>query len=559
MLLLTTHYCLLTAVQFMRYKIIFTLFLCVTITLCFAETTDDVFLRGMDEYRTGNYEAALDDFVLVSLLEPGNKEALKYSEEARKRLFEQRGKQLTSKSGEQRMITGPKRVVQPGAGPSGSKVSSSGKLSSSGGKVSSSEKLSSSNGKVSSSGKLSAKVEKKLRQASDNYTSGNIPQAIKMWEQALEIEPDNVEAARSIAIALATGKKLEQERKSSVEEIREKTIVSDNVKKKLDAASMYYSSGDFDMAVKTWKEVLALSSGNQEAKKSIQMAEFSRKHLENDRKTVLADEARRSKQYVKKGDEKSRDKVIESKMNSAYQKYSYGNIAQAMSVWKDVLAIDSSYAAAAQQIETATQIEPIYKKAQKSYRKKDWLKANDGFLRILEIDPECPFAKQYLNNIDKELKRIIDNESGSREAYYAAGFFYYNQKNYNEAIGEWRKAIAVTTGSKIFSLTESDIQDYISRANTYIEKERLAKMPPPAHAVSRPKTKPGASAPVVGQKYQVTVDVDKSNEYYNQGLMLFSEGKITDAIGAWELALRYNPDNHKATRNIAKAKNIIGK
>lgn len=490
----------------------------------FCETTDEVFQRGIEEYRTGNYEAALDDFVLVSLLDPNNKEALKYSEESRKRLFEQRGQQLSSGDGAQRNITVSKRTVQTGV-----------------------------------SGKQAAKVEKKLMQASDAYSSGDIPRAIKLWEQALELSPDNIEATRSISIAASTAKKLEQERQSAVEDTQEKTIVSDSVKKKLDDASRYYSAGDFNMAIKTWKDVLAVMPGNQEAKRSVQIAELSRKRLETDRKNMLADEVVRSRHYAEKGDSRGRDKVIDSKMGNAYQKYSYGDVAQAMSIWRDVLSIQPSNTEASQRMDAATQIEPIYKKAKQSYRKKDWLKANDSFLRILEIDPECPFAKRYLANIDKELKRLIDNESGSRESYYASGFFYYNQKKYKEATGEWKKAIALTRGSQIFSITESDVQDYISRANTYIEKDRLAKLPPQVKQKPKPKTSQGGQESPVQQKQQVAVDIDRSNEYYNQGLMLFSEGRINDAILSWELSLRYNPDNHKATRNIAKARNIVGK
>ena len=491
----------------------------------FTETTDDIFRRGVEEYRAGNFEAALDDFVLVSLLEPGNKTALKYSEDARKQLFDQRGKQLDNKGGEHRNIAGTGSISV----------------------------------RTATDSKLSAKVEKKLGQASESYSAGDMPQAVDYWKQALEMDPDNIEATRSIAIARAAAKNLEQERRTAVEDIREKTILSDNVKKKLDEASRYYSSGDINMAVKIWNGVLMTSPNCQEAKRSIRIAELSVKRLEDDRKSALADEEKRSQAYVDTEGSKSRDSVVDGKMRDAYQKYSYGDVSQAMSVWKDVLAIQPSNVEAAQRLDAATQIEPIYKNASKSYKKKDWLKANDGFLRILEIDPECPFAKQSIDNIDNELRRIIDNESGSREAFYASGFFYYNQKRYNEAIGEWKKAIALTTGSRIFSLTESEIQDYISRASTYLEKERLANQPPPPKPRPKPKTQAGSAQQQQPQQQQIAVDVEKSNEYYTQGLMLFSEGKINDAIGAWELALRYNPDNHNATRNIAKARKIIGR
>jgi len=198
------------------------------------------------------------------------------------------------------------------------------------------------------------------------------------------------------------------------------------------------------------------------------------------------------------------------------------------------------------------------KKTRSSHKKKDWLKANDGFLRILEIDPECAFALKYLQGIETELKRIVDKEPGTRRAYYAEGFFFYNQKKWTDAINSWKIAMALTTGSKKFSLSETEIHDYISRASTNIEKERIAAMPqrPARKPSAKPAAKPGKQEP---KPVKVEVDVDKSNEYYNQGLMLFSEGKIRDAVLSWELALRYNPDNHKATRNIIRAKKILEK
>jgi tetratricopeptide (TPR) repeat protein len=488
-----------------------------------AETTDEVYNRAMEEYRTGNYEAALDDFVLVSLLDPSNKTALKYSEEARKQLFAQKGRQLSASEGESRQVTGSKSV------------------------------------KTTSSSKKSAAVEKKLRQASDAYAAGNIPLAIRLWVDVLVIESDEPEATLSINIAKATGKRLEQDRMASLEGIKERTVVTEAVHKKLDTASSYYSTGDIDKAIAAWNQALAAMPDNQEAKRSIQIAELSRRNLEKDRRRMIAEGMQSSQRFVETEGGKDRNKVIDSKMKSAYENYAYGRLGYAIRTWRDVLSIEPGNAEAAQRLDAAIQIEPILKKAKASYKKKDWLKANDGFLRILDIDPECPFARSSVDGIINELKRMIDDESGSREAYYAEGFFFYNQKRYAEAIGSWKKAVALTTGSKRFSLTESEIQDYIARAVAALEREQIKARPPVAAVKPKPQQqKQGAAVAPVAQAKPV-VDVDKSNEYYTQGLMLFSEGKYNDAIMAWELALRYNPDNYKATRNIVKTKNILNK
>lgn len=490
-----------------------------------AQTSDEIFQRGLEHFRAGNYESALDDFVLASLLDQSNKTAIKYTEETRKRLLEQKSSQLEEKqttSAEPQ----PRNLLE-----------------------------------YRKDKKVSYSIDRMLRKASEYYSDGEIPDAIKQWRELLKIDPGNAEGARSISVAEAKVKILELERQLAVESDRAQTVVSDAVDKQLNRASDYYRTGSINQAIKTWQEVLRLMPSNQEAKKSIHIARTAKKYLEKDRRETLVEERRRLKRLSEQEGVKGRDRLVASKMTEARRLYTIGDVPSAISVWRDVLALQPSNSEGAAYLETALQIEPILKSTLKSFKKKDWLKANDGFLKILDIDPESRFAQTYLKQIENEFKKIIDEQSGTRGAYYAEGFFHYNQQQYKEAINAWQKAIALTIGSRKFSLSESEIQDYMARAQSAIAREQK-----PTRSVVKPKPKTAPAAKPAAKPEPESVkreptkeDIVKSDEYYNQGLIYFAEGKIRDAILAWELALKYNPDNHKATRNIVKAKGILQK
>jgi tetratricopeptide (TPR) repeat protein len=48
-------------------------------------------------------------------------------------------------------------------------------------------------------------------------------------------------------------------------------------------------------------------------------------------------------------------------------------------------------------------------------------------------------------------------------------------------------------------------------------------------------------------------------QYYKEGVKLFIDEDLTGAIGQWKLALKYNPNHGKATKDIENAKGILEK
>ena len=54
-----------------------------------------------------------------------------------------------------------------------------------------------------------------------------------------------------------------------------------------------------------------------------------------------------------------------------------------------------------------------------------------------------------------------------------------------------------------------------------------------------------------------TIDNDKANDFYNQGLREYASGHLREAVELWKKCLKYNPNHEKAKANLIKAEQIL--
>ncbi|MDO8734378.1 MAG: hypothetical protein Q7K21_04395, partial [Elusimicrobiota bacterium] len=76
--------------------------------------------------------------------------------------------------------------------------------------------------------------------------------------------------------------------------------------------------------------------------------------------------------------------------------------------------------------------------------------------------------------------------------------------------------------------------------------EELSKL-----AAKEPAAKPVYSTPAEEKE---EIDIAGAEKKYSEGLVLYAQGKLFDAVKKWEVAVRMNPGNEKATRALEKAK-----
>ena len=251
-------------------------------------------------------------------------------------------------------------------------------------------------------------------------------------------------------------------------------------------------------------------------------------------------------------------------------------------------------------------IKRLFNSAKNDYKKERYLKASEKFGEISLKYPQNTAAKDYYDKITN----LMEKESKDSEAAdlarqsYAKGYVSYNTQKYSDAVNEWEKFVQITskndevseyiTKTKIYlndmerqakerkvldraamlfeSGTESfnsgmwvgcikkmeDIQElckteayqslmqWKEKADDLLQKalKELSRTVSVKHETVKPKA-------IV---QEIEINVEGAQKKYNEGLILYAQGKISDAINIWEITLRLNPSHEKASKALQKAR-----
>ncbi len=264
-----------------------------------------------------------------------------------------------------------------------------------------------------------------------------------------------------------------------------------------------------------------------------------------------------------------------------------------------------------QQAARDKEITVLYKAAKKDYNKKRYLVATEKFSNLIMNYPECKNAAKYYLLITEKMfgTATSDSMSDFEELSYAKGYVAYKQQNFHDALNEWEKVIQ--TNPKRTELTE-----YIEKASVYLKDQARAAREREANekaqaifdegvkhfndnklvacikkmeslqdfckaqpdfskaadwtnkateyinkslkdlAASLKKERKARTQEVKVQeqkKPEVELDTEGADKRYKEGLILYAQGKTSDAINMWEIAIRLNPNHEKAQKAIVKA------
>ncbi|MBN1824414.1 MAG: hypothetical protein JW803_08855 [Endomicrobiales bacterium] len=271
---------------------------------------------------------------------------------------------------------------------------------------------------------------------------------------------------------------------------------------------------------------------------------------------------------------------------------------------KDLLEEAKQKLNEAEQIEQARRKEarPLYRDAMKDYKKKRYLMAADKFRSIMIEYPEYSAAEVYYNKIENNMGETSQQslESDFEKVSYAKGYVDYREQKFGDALNEWSKVLQLNP-------KRDELKEYSERVQAYLKDEerrekekeieaRIAKaydggvadynaarwvscIKKMENVQSICKNEPiptslewnnkaaeyidrsikeiariaKQKAPEEKAKQQeIEVDVEGSRKKYNEGLVLYAQGKIAEAVRVWEIAVRLDPDNQKAKRAIEK-------
>lgn len=253
---------------------------------------------------------------------------------------------------------------------------------------------------------------------------------------------------------------------------------------------------------------------------------------------------------------------------------------------------------------------PLFKSAKRDFKKKRYIKATEKFERLMLQYPDYEIAREYYQKIVNNMNITAESRdlSDLEELSYARGYLYYRGNKLYEAINEWEKVLQLNPKREEIKQYKLEVESYlkdqarrkkekeiedkvkniynngtayfkqrkwvssikameevqsICRAETflgsldwhnkaakYIEKavEELSRLVKPKPRRRKPRVEPEPEP-----EPEVEIDVKGAQQKYNEGLILFAQGKISDAIRLWRIALRLNPNHKKAGKAIQRA------
>jgi tetratricopeptide (TPR) repeat protein len=182
-----------------------------------------------------------------------------------------------------------------------------------------------------------------------------------------------------------------------------------------------------------------------------------------------------------------------------------------------------------------------------------------SFKKAREIDPDN-------SKVRKRLKQLQGKQSDASDTLYEKAETKYQNGDLKTALKDLQEAKQVDpSDSKIAGLLfkvqkditvkvkelDSDGTDLFNAGN---KDQALAKFQEVLKLKSNDDTANDYVKQLTGQQSQAKVDSEKAKSLYYEGVDLYINGKISEAIDKWQACLAADPGNVNAQANIDKAK-----
>ncbi len=272
---------------------------------------------------------------------------------------------------------------------------------------------------------------------------------------------------------------------------------------------------------------------------------------------------------------------IEKRFDSAKQYFYTGQLLKGYREFNEILALVPFHEGARDYIaRTRVKVEEgmISKEIDKHllsgreyFKKGEVIKARSEFDIVIDFDPENIVAKNYLQQIDKRFKEVVNS-------LFSQGIKYYNKGDYNIALNEMKKVLSfdpehVKAKKYLLSvrkkLEEIEKIKKVQRANEhfkkgehfYMDRKFVSALEQFKKALSLDKsdriknmiTKTQIEIERLKKEKQARIAETKrkraikaAQNCYEQGVNFYNADKLHEAIKKFEEALKYNPLHKEA-------------
>ncbi|MHB9154537.1 MAG: hypothetical protein ACYC5N_02455, partial [Endomicrobiales bacterium] len=247
----------------------------------------------------------------------------------------------------------------------------------------------------------------------------------------------------------------------------------------------------------------------------------------------------------------------------------------------------------------------LFKAAKADYKKKRFLAATDKFRDLLLHYPDCTSAREYYEKITAEMHETAGQETADdlERLSYAKAYAGYYRQDFEKALNEWQKVLLINperneltgyvssvqryledenrrkrereTGRKVRESFESGVDDFIAKrwisCIRKMEKAqglcRIEAFPEALEWHNKSQEYIDKAVKELSRRFhskqtgekeeqpQVSeIDFVGAERKYTEGLILYAQGKVIDAINLWEISARLNPGHEKAMKALKKAR-----
>lgn len=285
----------------------------------------------------------------------------------------------------------------------------------------------------------------------------------------------------------------------------------------------------------------------------------------NDR--ALMDEARRQMNAARKLD-RARNRAVRPLYKAAMKEYRNGRFLNATALFSDIILRYPEYeaarlyhgriahemAATAEQNDSSADLEEVsYARGFIAYQGQKYPDALTEWDKTLQMNPNRTELNSYISSVRK---RLDDQKRQAKEfqfdrtaaAMYGDGIARGAERKWVASIKQMESLIAFCSGNDF-----PEALRWTTRAREHISlmlKELCRTMAPQ----KKPMNDERLNAPD-----PESIDAAGADKRYNEGLVLYAQGKRADAARLWEIALRLDPDHAKARKALDKVREELSK
>jgi len=370
---------------------------------------------------------------------------------------------------------------------------------------------------------ITQSIEVMDRQAQEHFDNKEFSKAVALWLNILDIDPNNMDIQKKVEFLYESKQKKDLElEKSKLNYKLAKREISKNFEQ-----NVSIEDAEKNLAATKLKANVAFQSfiiAYRIDPKDSEMR-LIREDMEKLEK-LIASEAKRLS-VTKEQREKAKALAIlarkamdESRFKDAYKHWS--DILSFMPENVEALEGKRQCLIALDNIIRYESIKKFMASGINYFVKEEFKLSRDDFMTVLQLDPENISAQDYLEKIDEKLNSKKQYEKRLREAeiFYASGIKNLKNNKFNEARDEFENALTLIPGYKDVKQRLDSIPrlkaEYEKR-----EKERRLK--------------------IITEQFQI-------------GLIALADQKYQDAISAFELILKLDPENTKVPVLMQRAK-----